>query len=70
VSTGDLTKGTPLLKMASSLAPTNNDIRLHYAKALVKSGDKVNARAQLDILTKLDSASPVRVEADKLMADL
>ena len=70
VNSGDVAKGTPLLKMASNLAPTNNDIRLHYAKALMKSGDKVNARAQLDILTKLDSASPVRIEADKLMAEL
>jgi FimV-like protein len=56
--------------MASTLGPGQPDIRLHLAKALVASGDKVAARKELDELGKLDSSSPVRAEADKLKSSL
>jgi hypothetical protein len=37
-------------------------------RALAKSGDKDAARRTLDPLTKLDAASPIRVDAEKALA--
>ena len=70
LKSGDAKRGVTLLRMASTLGPAQPDIRLHLAKALIASGDKVAARKELDELAKLDSASPVRVEADKLKSSL
>lgn len=70
LKSGDAKRATTLLRMASALAPAQNDIRLHLAKALVASGDKAGARKELDSLGSLDAASPVRVEADKMKASL
>ena len=67
---GNPKRGVTLLRMASTLGPGQPDIRLHLAKALVASGDKVAARKELDELGKLDSSSPVRAEADKLKSTL
>jgi Flp pilus assembly protein TadD len=67
---GDAKRGLQLLRMASALAPRQGDIRLHLAKALVDSGDKAAARRELTELTKLDKASPIRVEAEKMLATL
>ena len=55
---------------ASNLAPTDNDIRLHLAKALLKSGDKDAARRELETLAKLDKDSPIRADAEKLLGGL
>ena len=70
VRTGDGGKGTELLRVASNLAPTNDEIRLHFAQALLKSGDKASARRELEKLSKTDSASSVRAEAEKLLAGI
>jgi cellulose synthase operon protein C len=68
VRTGDVARGTQLLRLASNLAPNQNEIRLHLGRALLKSGDKDAARRTLDPLTKLDSGSPVRLDAEKALA--
>jgi putative PEP-CTERM system TPR-repeat lipoprotein len=68
VRTGDVARGTQLLRLASNLAPRNDEIRLHLGRALAKSGDKDAARRTLDPLTKLDAASPLRVDAEKALA--
>jgi predicted Zn-dependent protease len=70
VRTGDPTRGLQLLRMASALAPGQNEIRLHLAQALAQSGDKAGARREAEPLTKLDAASPIRAEAEKLLATL
>jgi putative PEP-CTERM system TPR-repeat lipoprotein len=67
---GDTSRGTQLLRVASSLAPANDEIRLHFAQALLKSGDKEAARRELEKLSKADSASPIRAEAEKLLAGI
>jgi FimV-like protein len=56
--------------MASALAPQENEIRLHLAKALMDSGDKAGAKRALTELSKLDKDSPLRIEAEKLLATL
>jgi Flp pilus assembly protein TadD len=65
---GDLARGTQLLRMASNLAPRSNEIRLHLGAALVKSGDVAGARASLEPLTRLESPSPLRAEAEKVLS--
>jgi putative PEP-CTERM system TPR-repeat lipoprotein len=66
--TGDPKRGVQLLRMASALAPANNEIRLHLGKALVASGDKAGAKQALADLVKLDKDSPLRVEAEKTLS--
>ena len=48
VEQGDTTRGLPLLQKAVSAAPASSDIRYHLALGLNKSGDKANARKQLE----------------------
>ena len=68
VRTGDAKRGAQLLMMASRSAPAQADIRLHLAKALAESGDKAGAKREVAELMKLDKASPIRTEAEKLSA--
>jgi Flp pilus assembly protein TadD len=70
VQTGNVNRGTELLRAASGLAPANPEIRLHLAKALIKSGDKASARRELETLAKLDPSSPIRADAEKLLGGL
>jgi cellulose synthase operon protein C len=66
--TGDIDRGTQLLRLASNLAPADNEIRLHLGMALIKHGDKDGARRVLEPLTKLAEGTPARVEAEKALA--
>jgi len=68
--TSDPKRGAELLRMASRLAPRQAEIRLHLAKALIATGDKTAARQELAELSKLDKASPIRAEAQKLQSTL
>lgn len=67
---GEAKRAVPLLRMASTISPQRGEIRLHLAKALADSGDKSAARQTLTELTKLNKDSPVRAEAEKLLATL
>jgi len=67
---GDAKRGLQMLTMASTLAPTRDEIRLHLAQALAATGNKAEARKQLTELVKLDKGSPIRGEAEKLLATL
>ena len=68
VRSGDATRGTQLLRLASNLAPGDDEIRMHLGRALVKSGDKEGARHVLERFTKLDSGAPLRADAEKALA--
>lgn len=70
VQSGEAAKGLELLRAASNLAPGDAQIRLHLGKALLKTGDKAGARSALEPLTRLDKASPVRGDAEKLLSEL
>ena len=50
VEQGNTTRGLPLLEKAVSLAPEAADIRYHLAAGRAKSGDKVQARKELEQL--------------------
>jgi cellulose synthase operon protein C len=49
---GDVNPGLENLRKAATLAPTQADIRLHFAKALIQSGNKEAARKELDALAQ------------------
>ena len=68
VRTGDVARGAQLLRLASNMAPNENEIRLHLGRALIKSGDKDAGRRALQPLTKLDASSPLRADAEKAIA--
>jgi putative PEP-CTERM system TPR-repeat lipoprotein len=70
VDTGDTPRGLELLGRASELAPNAYDIRLHFAKALIKAGRKDAARKELEVLAKLDNRLPVQREAAALLSGL
>ncbi len=70
VQHGDAARGVELLKTAASVAPDQNEIRLHLAKALLKTGDKARAKNELEALAKLEQTPAVRDEAQKLLKEL
>lgn len=66
---GKPARAVPLLKKALESAPTSADIRLHYAHALFRSGDKRGARSQCEQLLALRDF-PHRAEVQGLLARL
>ena len=70
VGTGQTERGLELLGRASELAPDSPQIRLNFAKALLKVKRKAAARKELEPLSKLDSRLPVQQEAAKLLGEL
>ena len=70
VEKGDTNRGVLLLKQAAAEAPNAAEIRLHLAKALLKTGDRKGARRELEAIVKLQRQSPARAEAEKLLATL
>ena len=67
---GDSERGLELLGRAAELAPNAHDIRLHFAKALIKAHRKTAARKELETLAKLDSGLAVQKEAASLLQGL
>lgn len=69
VGAGNDPRGLELLRKASTQLPTNEEIRFHLATALLKSGDKTNARKQLEILAA-SKTFPGTEEAKRLLKEL
>jgi len=67
---GQRERGLELLGRAAELAPEAYQIRLNFAKALIKAGRKGAARKELEVLAKLDSRLPIQQEASALLAGL
>jgi putative PEP-CTERM system TPR-repeat lipoprotein len=70
VDKGDMTRGVELLRKATALAPQLPNIRLNFAKALVKAGQKDAARKELEVLAKLGSGFPRQAEVTSLLGTL
>ena len=70
VQRGDTKQGIDMLRRAINLAPQDQDIRLHLAKALLKSGDKAAAKSELETLVVQTDASPARSEAQQMLKAL
>jgi cellulose synthase operon protein C len=67
---GQSKRAVPLLRMASSIAPAQDQLRLHLAQALADTGDKAGARNELAQIVKSGKSSAVRDEAEKLQSTL
>jgi putative PEP-CTERM system TPR-repeat lipoprotein len=67
---GQVERGLELLGRAAAGAPDAHDIRLNFAKALLKTDRKTAARRELEQLAKLDDGVPARREALKLLGGL
>ena len=70
VDKGDKVQGITLLKKALALAPQLATIRLNLAKALLKNGEKAEARKELDELAKMGDKFPAQKEVEKLIKEL
>jgi putative PEP-CTERM system TPR-repeat lipoprotein len=70
VEQGDLKRGMQLLDEAVKAAPNVPDLRLHYARALLKSGDKAAARRELEQIGQLQVETPAKAEAETLLKQL
>ena len=67
---GDVKRGVEILIRAVAAAPKATEPRLHLAKALIKSGDKVGAKRELDLLVSQATGGAARAEAEKLLQSL
>jgi putative PEP-CTERM system TPR-repeat lipoprotein len=70
VSKGNPARGLPLLKKAASLAPRAGDIRFHLGVGLARTGDKLNARKELEQLLAENKDYPRRDEVKAMLAAL
>jgi len=70
VEQGNTARGLPLLQKASALVPTESEIRYHLVLGLIKSGDKINARKELEQLLTIGKSFPKIDEAKALMKQL
>jgi thioredoxin-like negative regulator of GroEL len=70
VTQGKNARGVELLRIASGLSPQDADIRLHFAKALLKTGDKAGAKSELEAVAVLTQPSSARTEAQQMLKEL
>ena len=70
VEQGQVAKGTELLRKAVELAPQNGDIRLNFARALIKGGNKAAARSELETLSKRGDQYTRQGEVSELLKTL
>jgi putative PEP-CTERM system TPR-repeat lipoprotein len=70
VGQGNFDKAMPVLERARQLAPARNDLRLNYAKALIKAGRKDAARSELETLAKVSEKFAGKDEVAGLLKGL
>jgi putative PEP-CTERM system TPR-repeat lipoprotein len=66
----DAARGVDLLQRAAALAPESAEIRIHLAKALLKTDRVDAARRELEILAKAPASTPFAEEAGALLKGL
>src|SRR4051812_43410595 len=67
---GQVERGLELIGRAADAAPDAYQIRLNFAKSLIKTDRKIAARKELERLPTLDEKLPERQEAVKLLGGL
>ena len=70
IKKGDSAKGLELLGRAAAAAPGRYDIRLNYARALAKAGQKDKARKELEALQAVPEDFPGKSEIPGLLKTL
>ena len=69
-NSGNANRAIEVLTQATTRAPQDVEIRLHLAKALVKSGDKAAAKKELEVAVKFGEKSPLKTEIAQLLGSL
>ncbi|MPZ45395.1 MAG: PEP-CTERM system TPR-repeat protein PrsT [Betaproteobacteria bacterium] len=67
---GETNRGLELLRAASKALPQNSDVRYHLAVALVGTGDRTEARKELESALAAKGEFSTRQEAKALLASL
>lgn len=70
VDQGNTVRGLPLLQKAAGMAPGSMDIRYHLAFGFFKSGDKLNAKKELEQLLAANKPFPRLDDAKALLKQL
>lgn len=70
VDKGESKRGVEYMLRASELAPAATGIRLNLARALIKDGQKPEAKKELEVLAKLGDRFSEQAEVAKLMQGL
>ncbi|MGZ8254031.1 MAG: XrtA/PEP-CTERM system TPR-repeat protein PrsT, partial [Burkholderiaceae bacterium] len=70
VAKGDARRGVDYLGRAARIAPDRPDIRLNYAKGLVRAGQKDEARRELEVLQASPNDFPGKAEVAHLLKSL
>lgn len=70
VDKGDTARGVDLLRKAVELEPGRADIRLNFARALIKSGQSADAKKELDTLAALGDKFAQQDEVARLRRGL
>ena len=70
VEQGQVQRGLELIRYAVAQAPENSEFRYHLAVALAKSGDKANARKELEAVLQKDQQFIHRDAAQSLLKQL
>ena len=70
LNSGDVKRGVELLMQAAVRAPRDIDIRVHLAKALIKTGDKAGARKELEAAGKLGGNASLKAEIEETLRSL
>lgn len=65
---GESTRAVELMKKALTLSPDASDIRLNYARVLIKAGNKQDARKEIEALEKLGTKFRGQSEVVRLKA--
>lgn len=67
---GDTARALDLFKKALEIAPQAANIRLNYARALIKAGNKADGRKELDEIAKLGDKFPQQGEVAQMLKAL
>ena len=67
---GEMPRALELLGKALAAAPQANEIKLHYARALVKAGKKAEAKKLLEELVKAGEKFSAQAEVASLLREL
>ena len=70
VEKGETARGVEMLRRAVALSPNSAQMRLNLVSALVKSGQKEEARKELDAVAKLGGKYVGQAETVKNMLGL
>ena len=70
LSNGDTKRAVDLLAQAARGEPKSVEVRMHLAKALLKSGDKAGAKKELEAVIQIGEQTPLKTEAEQMLKSL